>query len=329
MRVLIFGGAGMLGHKLCQHCRARFETWTTVRSTAAALTPYDPCDAGRILPGVDAMRIATVAEAVDRVKPSAVINCIGVTSPFCDARNPLPALAINAIFPHQLADICRQSRTRLIHISTDGVFSGRKGMYREEDAPCADNLYGRTKFLGEVGGRGCLTLRTSILGRELIAAHGLVEWFLANRNGKVRGFRRAVYTGFTTQALAGIIADILEKHPDLEGLYHVSSDPINKFDLLGLINEIHQLEIQIEPDADFICDRSLDSTKFRGETGFRPQGWREMIQDMRQDPTPYDAWRAGNEQPCLSTFARRMSRDRMDRPAWSLPRQRSIATKTE
>ena len=289
MRVLILGGGGMLGHKLCQLYRRRFDTWATVRLTTEALTGCDLLDPSRMLSGVDATRLPSVARAIAHVKPDAVINCIGVMNQLCDPKNPVPCLTINALFPHQLADLCRTSRARMIHISTDGVFSGRKGIHREDDVSDADNLYGRTKFLGEIGGNGCLTLRTSIIGRELITTNGLVEWFLGNRNGKVRGFRRAIYTGFTTQALAGIIADILEKHSHLEGLYHLSSDPINKYDLLGLMNEIYKLGIRIESNTDFVCDRSLDSTKFRSATGFRPRSWREMIQDMRQDPTPYDA----------------------------------------
>jgi dTDP-4-dehydrorhamnose reductase len=295
MRVLILGGGGMLGHKLCQFCRTRFDAWATVRSTNGALGRYDLLDSGRLLEGVDATRLPSVAQAVARVKPDAVINCIGIIKQVRKAHDPIACLTVNSLFPHQLADLCRGHRARLIHISTDCVFSGRKGAYRESDASDAEDLYGRSKFLGEIGGRGCLTLRTSIVGRELIAANGLIEWFLSNRNGKVRGFRRAVFSGLTTRALAGVIADVLENHPALEGLYQVSSDPISKYDLLRLVNEIYRLGIQVEPDDEFCYDRSLDSSRFRGEVGFRPLDWREMIQDMHGDPAQYDEWRAGTE----------------------------------
>jgi dTDP-4-dehydrorhamnose reductase len=293
MRVMILGGGGMLGHRLCQVCRTRFDVWATARSTGGALGRYDLLDAGRILEGVDATRLPSVAEAVAGVKPEAVVNCIGIIKQVREARDPIACLTVNSLFPHQLADLCRCHRARLIHVSTDCVFSGRKGAYRESDASDAEDLYGRSKFLGEVGGRGCLTLRTSIVGRELSAASGLIEWFLSNRNGKVRGFRRAVFSGLTTAALAGVIADVLENHPALEGLYQVSSDPISKLDLLRLVNEIYRLGIEIEPDDEFCYDRSLDSSRFRGEVGFRPLDWRKMIQDMHRDPTPYDEWRAG------------------------------------
>jgi dTDP-4-dehydrorhamnose reductase len=304
MRVLILGGGGMLGHKLCQIYRTRFDAWATVRSTAETLVGYDLLDSERIREGVDAMRVSSVAQAIAQVEPDAVVNCIGIIKQRSEAQTPIPCLTVNSLFPHQLAEICRSHRARLIHISTDCVFSGRKGMYRESDASDAEDLYGRSKCLGEVGGRGCLTLRTSIVGRELSGANGLVEWFLGNRNGKVRGFRRAVFSGFTTRALAGIIADVLENYADLEGLYQVSSDPISKYDLLGLLNDVYRLGIQIEPDDQFHCDRSLDSSRFRNDVGFLHLGWREMIQDMHGDATPYDEWRAGTTLPADSAVAK-------------------------
>jgi dTDP-4-dehydrorhamnose reductase len=179
----------------------------------------------------------------------------------------------------------------MIHMSTDCVFSGRKGMYAEDDPSDAEDLYGRSKFLGEVGGPGCLTMRTSIIGRELMTSNGLVEWFLGNRGGKARGFRRAIFTGYPTRVLAEIMADVLENHAGLEGVYQVSSQPINKYDLLCRVNEAFDLGIEIEPDDDFACDRSLDSSRFRAATGFRPPSWEEMIRDMAEDPTPYEEWR--------------------------------------
>jgi dTDP-4-dehydrorhamnose reductase len=164
-------------------------------------------------------------------------------------------------------------------------------MYTEDDISDAEDLYGRTKFLGEVGGSGCLTLRTSIIGRELRTTSGLVEWFLSNRGSKVRGYTRAIYSGFTTLALAQIIADVLERHPGLSGVYHVSSEPINKYDLLCLLRDAFGLHIEIEPYPDVQIDRSLDSRRFRAATGFVSPAWPEMIHAMAADPTPYERWR--------------------------------------
>lgn len=291
MRVLVLGGAGMLGHKVCQVFRRRFDTWATLLPGYRAPEGYQILDEDHLLDGVDAFQMDTVVRAMAEVKPDAVINCIGIIKHLRAAKDPIISLTINSLFPHQLANLCRASGARLVHISTDCVFSGRKGMYTEADVSDAEDLYGRTKFMGEVDAPGCLTVRTSIIGRELDTANGLIEWFLAQREGKVQGFRRAVFTGFTTQALARIIADLLENHPQLSGLYQVSSDPITKFDLLSLVNEIYGLGVRIEPNAQFFCDRSLDSSRFRSAANFQPPTWVEMIQEMRRDPTPYDDWR--------------------------------------
>ncbi len=291
MRVLVLGGAGMLGHKVCQVFRRRFDTWATLLPGYRAPGGYQILDEDHLLDGVDAFQPDTVVRAMAEVKPDAVINCIGIIKHLRAAKDPIVSLTINSLFPHQLANLCRASGSRLVHMSTDCVFSGRKGMYTEADVSDAEDLYGRTKFMGEVDAPGCLTVRTSIIGRELDTANGLIEWFLVQRAGKVQGFRRAIFTGFTTQALARIIADLLENHPQLSGLYQVSSDPITKFDLLSLVNEIYGLGVRIEANSQFVCDRSLDSSRFRSATNFQPPTWVEMIQEMRRDPTPYDDWR--------------------------------------
>ena len=290
MRVLILGGAGMLGHKLCQRYRDRFDTWVTVRTGCRDYARYGIFDPQRTLGGVDAASFDSVVRAMAEVKPDAVINCIGIIKQLKTAKDPIVSLSVNSLFPHRLANLCRASGARMFHISTDCVFSGRKGRYTEADVSDADDLYGRTKFLGEVDAPGCLTLRTSIIGRELKTASGLIEWFLSNRGGKVRGFTRAVYSGFTTPVLARIIADLLENHRELSGLYQVSSEPIGKLDLLTLVNKTYSLDIQIEPDAEWVCDRSLDSSRFRLATGFAPASWAGMVEEMYRDPTPYQDW---------------------------------------
>ena len=291
MRVLVLGGAGMLGHKVCQVFRQRFDTWATVLPGYRAPGGYEILQADHLLDGVDAFQLDSVVRAMAEVKPDAVINCIGIIKHLRAAKDPIVSLTINSLFPHQLANLCRACGARMVHMSTDCVFSGRKGMYTEDDVSDAEDLYGRTKFMGEVGAPGCLTVRTSIIGRELDTANGLIEWFLSQKGRKVQGYREATFTGFTTDALARIIADVLENHPQLSGVYQVSSDPINKFDLLGLINKVYGLGIEIEPNSEFVCDRSLDSSRFRSAIGFQPPTWEEMMEETHRDPTPYDEWR--------------------------------------
>jgi dTDP-4-dehydrorhamnose reductase len=286
-RILILGGAGMLGHKLCQLYRREFDTWYTVRSVPREPEGFEIWDRERMITGVDAVDFDSVARAIAEVKPDLVVNCIGIIKQLKAAKDPIISLSINSLFPHRLAILCRAAGTRMIHISTDCVFSGRKGRYTEEDISDAEDLYGRTKYLGEVGYPGSLTIRTSIIGRELHSTSGLIDWFLSNHGGKVRGFRQAIYTGFTTNALAKIIAGIIVDHPELSGLWQVSSDPISKYDLLLLVNEIYRAGIEIEPDDDFTCDRSLNSARFRAAVNFQPPTWPEMISEMYNDPLPY------------------------------------------
>ena len=179
----------------------------------------------------------------------------------------------------------------MITISTDCVFDGKKGNYKESDIPNAVDLYGRSKNLGEVTEGNALTIRTSIIGRELQTRYGLVEWFLSNQGRKVNGFSNAVFSGFPTEVFGDILGQIITKYKNLQGLYHISSDPINKFDLLKFVKEAFEANIEIVEFSDFEIDRSLDSTKFKNETGFKPKSWEEMIKIMSEDKTRYELWK--------------------------------------
>jgi dTDP-4-dehydrorhamnose reductase len=287
VRVLILGGSGMLGHKLYQVCAERFEVYTTFRQSAKVCKQNELFDQSRVISNVSTDNIDNVVKAFAKVQPSVVVNCIGVVKQDIAALDPLTSISINALFPHRLAVMCRAANARLIHLSTDCVFSGRKGNYVEEDPSDAEDIYGKTKYLGEVTGPGCLTLRTSMIGRELRGCHGLLEWFLSQQGKTVRGFSRAIFSGFTTRALSEIIASIIADHPALEGRWHVAAEPISKFKLLKLIKEKGGLDVQIEPDDAFSCDRSLDGTRFRNATSFVPPTWSDMISGLFKDTTPY------------------------------------------
>jgi dTDP-4-dehydrorhamnose reductase len=176
-------------------------------------------------------------------------------------------------------------------MSTDCVFTGRKGKYTEDDVPDAEDLYGRSKLLGELNRPGCMTIRTSIFGRDFLKSSALLEWFLSQRGGKVKGYRNAIYTGFPTQVLARIMGDLIERHSHLEGLYQVASAPISKLDLLIKIRNALKLDIVIEPFDDPPCDRSLSAARFVSATGYRIPTWDEMIDELARDTTPYDEWR--------------------------------------
>jgi dTDP-4-dehydrorhamnose reductase len=294
MRVLILGGEGMLGHKVFQVLDERFETFATFRRFGGVWTTYPmyvDVSPERTIAGIDAMNFDTVIRAFSQVEPDVVVNCIGIVKQLEQAKDPIISITLNALFPHRLAELCSVAGARMLHMSTDCVFSGRKGNYTEDDIPDAEDLYGRTKLLGEVAREGCLTIRTSIFGRDFAKDTALLEWFLGNRGGTVRGFVNAIYTGFTTQALAQIMGDLIADHPHLSGLYQISTEPISKYDLLVKIRDAMALDIEVEPFKDFYCDRSLDSSRFRKETKYRIPTWDEMIAELARDSTPYDEWR--------------------------------------
>jgi dTDP-4-dehydrorhamnose reductase len=292
LRVLVLGAAGMLGHKLWQICCERFDTWVTARAEYRSVAGYDLFDPQHFISGVDVTNRDSMLRVLGTVQPDAVVNCVGIIKQLPAAKDPIVSLTINSLFPHRLASLCQVGGIRLIHISTDCVFAGRKGMYREDDVSDAEDLYGRTKYLGEVSAPHCLTLRTSIIGRELRTGNGLVEWLLSNQGGSVRGFCKAIYSGLTTQTLARVIAETLEQHEQLTGLYHVSSRAIDKYTLLCLIRDEFGVKVDIAPDPSVQIDRSLDGSRFSSTTGFQAPAWPEMIRDMATDPTPYDHWRS-------------------------------------
>jgi len=294
MKALILGGSGMLGHKLWQTFAPRFDTFVSFRRSADFYQRFGIFDDSRSLGGVSAENLNSVREVMTRLQPDVVINCIGIVKQDAAAKDSVASITVNALFPQRLAELCRTSGTRLIQLSTDCVFSGRTGNYDESSKPDADDLYGRTKLLGEVGGEGCLTVRTSMIGRELSGAQGLVEWFLSRRGERVQGFRRAVFSGLTTLALSELLANVVEQHSNLWGTWHVAAEPINKLDLLALVRDAYELDIEIEPDQSFVCDRSLNGERFRQETGITAPPWREMIARMRADNTPYDELRRVN-----------------------------------
>lgn len=291
MKVLVFGGSGMLGHKLVQILGTDFDVWTTLRGPYSAVEQYAIFDKKRTVEHIDVENAAIIENTIRNLRPDVVVNAVGVIKQLPASSDVITTLGINSIFPHRLAQLGATFGYRLISISTDCVYDGAKGNYSENDRPDAGDLYGKSKNLGEVTAQNCLTIRTSIIGRELRTRHSLVEWFLSNRGKSVKGFVNAIYSGFPTIVFADIIGELIANWPNLTGLYHISSDPINKFDLLELIRSKFSVDVEIERFADLRIDRSLDSGKFRAETGFSPKSWDEMISIMADDPTPYDQWR--------------------------------------
>lgn len=282
MRILVLGGDGMLGHRLLMQLREHHDIRVTLRRDLVEYAACGMFDQRNAYPDVDVLSSQRLIEVLSDFHPQAIINAVGVVKQRAAAKIAMPSIEINALLPHRLALLARAIDAKLVHISTDCVFSGRTGGYTEADPSDAEDLYGKSKFLGEVSDNGCITLRTSIIGRELSRKTGLLEWFLAQRQ-PIKGFTNAIYSGLTTHELARVIEYVLMDFPHARGLYHVSSEPISKYDLLIMIRDALGLKIDIVADVAFRCDRSLNSDQFRQEFGYAPPTWRAMVDELARD----------------------------------------------
>lgn len=280
MKVLVIGASGMLGNAMMRAISQNpaFEVWGTVRSSS--VRQHFPPELGkRIIPGVDVENQDILTRVLAELRPAVLVNCIGLVKQLAEADDPLLALPINAMLPHRLARLCALGGARLVHVSTDCVFNGAKGNYRESDPSDAEDLYGKSKFLGEVAYPQTITLRTSIIGHELASAHGLIDWFLA-QDGRVKGYSRAIFSGLPTVELARVVRDFVLPHPEISGVFHVAAKPIAKLDLLRLVAEVYAKSIEIVPDDAVAIDRSLNADLFHEATGYVAPPWPELVKRM-------------------------------------------------
>jgi dTDP-4-dehydrorhamnose reductase len=293
-RLLILGGGGTLGHKLWQSLPVKFpDTYVSIRKLK---TYYEKCglfNGPKVIDSLDLRDFGQLKVVLTEIHPSVIVNCAGVTLRSREASDKKSNIAVNALLPHELAEWCAKNGARLIHFSTVCVFDGILGNYDEGSPPDARDLYGITKMLGDLQVPCALTLRSSFIGREIFGGTELLEWFLAQKGTRVKGFCKALFTGLTTNRLAELVIELIEKYPSLNGLYHVSSEMVSKYELLNLMKEAYKTDVEIEPDDQFECRRNLNGDKFLEATGFHCPSWRQMMLDMAADQTPYDQWRAG------------------------------------
>lgn len=280
MRILVLGASGMLGNAVLRVMSENqdWEVFGTVRSSSMRQF-FSNRVVGRLITGCDVGDHDALIKLFTQTRPNVVINCIGLIKQLADADDPLEAIPINSLLPHRLAGLCALVGARLVHMSTDCVFSGEKGGYTEDDTSDAKDLYGKSKFLGEVYYPHSITLRTSIVGHELQSAHGLVGWFLSQQD-QCKGFKQAIYSGLPAVALAQLIRDVVIPRPDLSGLYHVAAQPISKYDLLRLIAEVYGKAIEIVPDEHLVIDRSLNADRFKAATSYVAPEWPDLIKLM-------------------------------------------------
>lgn len=278
MKILVFGADGMLGHQLVESLLPRHDVAGTVRKQDT-VAGKDAASGVRLFTDVDVRDHSRILDVVERFGPDAVVNAVGIVKQREEAKNAIESIEVNSLLPHRLAEVCMDRGMRLVHLSTDCVFTGEKGSYLDQDLPDARDMYGRSKMMGEVEGTGVVTLRTSIIGLELARKRSLIEWFLS-QTGTIKGYRKAIYTGFTTVEMSRIIEKLLMAPVPAQGIYNVSSDPIDKYSLLCLLRDRLGKVLEIIPDDEFVCDRSLDSGRFRKEFNYVPPDWQVMLDEL-------------------------------------------------
>ena len=270
----------MLGHQLLKSWQNRHDVRVTVRGPLENYARYGLFHRGNTIDSVDVCHTDRLREVIDSFRPEAVVNCTGVIKQRAAASLAVPSIQINALVPHQLQLLCGDAGARLIQLSTDCVFNGKRGGYLQTDPPDATDLYGRSKALGELTSPGTLTIRSSIIGLELSEHQSLIEWFLA-QHGAIRGFTSAIYSGVTTAEMARILEFVLTRQPELHGLWQVAAEPINKYELLSSLSaKLGRQDLTITPDDSFHCDRSLDGTEFARQTGYRVPAWPDMLDEL-------------------------------------------------
>jgi dTDP-4-dehydrorhamnose reductase len=276
-RVLILGATGLLGHSLFCLLALRYgwDVYGTARAATRPLMRGSP----QLLSLADVEDLGRIDQLLTEIRPTLVINCVGLVKQLGGSLTAYDAIRINGLLPHRLATIC-WGRARVLHFSTDCVFSGSRGMYSEEDSADADDLYGRSKILGEVSAPHVLVLRTSMIGPELNSQRGLLEWFRA-QEGEVRGFRRAIFSGLPTAEIARVVSEVVIPTPSLSGMYHLAASPISKYDLLKLVKAAYGIPTTIIPDESVVIDRSLDGTRFSELTGYVSPPWETLIREMK------------------------------------------------
>lgn len=280
MKILIVGASGMIGNTVLRVLSEKkdWQVFGTVRDETAER--FFPSSIAKcLIANIDVNFQDSLVSVLSQVRPDVVINCAGLTKHKPEAEDPLTSIPINALMPHRLASLCKLVGARLIHVSTDCVFSGQEGGYMEDDFTDARDVYGQSKALGELHYPHTITLRTSTIGHELQSQFGLLDWFLSQK-GTCNGYTRAFFSGLPTVVFAQVIRDVVIPDKKLFGLFHVAADPINKFDLLKMIAGVYDKDIDIVPDDKLVIDRSLDATRFQLATGYVAPEWPELIKMM-------------------------------------------------
>lgn len=285
-KILILGASGLIGHKLFEKLGQRFdEVHGVLHRDRDTFSQCGLFAGDNVIDNVDVSNFERVLSILDTINPDVVLNCVGITKRRPEVKDPLCAINVNSMFPHRLANWAGEHGKRIIHFSTDCVFDGSIGDYTEESPTTGPDAYGQTKALGEIRYDHTLTIRSSFIGRELDVFSELLEWFIGQDGKTIKGFTRAYYSGVSTIFMSQVVGDIIESHPELNGLLQLSTpQPISKFDLLCVARDAFGMNVEIVPDDDFEIKPTLNGSKLRAAMNLEIPTWPEMMQELAADP---------------------------------------------
>lgn len=282
MRILILGGNGMIGHMMYKVLsKYHHDTWVLFKKNYNNIIENNLFNKDKVIDNFNLCDFTNLNNILENLNPDIIINAAGITIRRGIELDISTSIIINSALPHFLNHWVLKNDKRLIHFSTDCVFSGKDGYYSEISIPDSIDIYGRTKTLGEINSNNSLTIRSSMIGRELENKTELFEWYLSQKNNIIKGYTNAIYSGITTNRMAHYILQIINYFPNMCGLFNVSSYSIPKYELLKIFNNLFKINIIIEPDESYHSNKSLDSSKFYDYTGFIKPNWEELVTDLK------------------------------------------------
>ncbi len=288
MKILILGVSGLIGHKLFQELSASFEVYGTLHKKKEQYGNLPMFSTPNIIENIDVVDFEILRGVLYAVNPDVILNCVGITKRKIDNKTIKKVLQVNAVFPHQIADWAKKNHKRVIHFSTDCVFNGKEGNYNEMSLTNAEDIYGRTKALGEINYKHTLTIRSSFIGQELFDRTELLDWFLAQEGKQIKGFVNTCYSGVSTTFMARVVEKIIVNYPKLNGLYQLATEkPISKYELLSIAKEVFDVNVDITPDDKHTHKPTLDASKLKSKLNLQVPSWNEMLSELAKNKSFY------------------------------------------
>jgi len=289
LKILILGAGGMLGHKLYQTLSKTYDDVIPVfRKNKEHYHKFNLYKPEKMIGNTDVTDQSKLLAVLNSVKPDIICNCIGKTTRKINSEDSQSVIYLNSFLPHFISKWSSENNSYFIHFSTDCVFSGKNGPYKPNDFRDSRDLYGLSKILGETNSKYGLTIRTSIVGREIENQTEFFEWIFSSKNKSVSGYKNVFYSGVTTNYLSEVVAQLITKDSKSHGLLQVASPPISKLNLIKKVNSLFGLGMKINTDASKVSNKILSPVKFTITSGIKTQTWDEMLNTLKKENSYYE-----------------------------------------